>query len=164
MNSDSSPKTPAGEEIRTADLLYKDSLGKENGLYSAALQEGMTRLADAHLLDSKELETIRAETAGVFHDLRADSTTTKQLHDLIVTNMLKPASEEQRKEWERESYTKLREKYGDSAKERLQAAKEFVEARPKLNATLNASGAGSNPKLVLELAEAAWRRKQGGVR
>ena len=64
--------TKVEEEKSAADVLYKDSVGSANGHYGEALEEGLKKVADHGLLDTKEVDQIRKNTAQVFTDLKID--------------------------------------------------------------------------------------------
>jgi hypothetical protein len=145
--------TPPAEPERTEDLLYGDP-DVIAQTYRPTLLDAAERLADHTGWSQAELDTHLREMAGFFNDAGIHSTDAARVHTLIARHLREPADEATVRQWETQARERLRTTYGISeGQRRLEAAKQFVKARPALAKSLVESGAGSHPDVIAAIAE-----------
>jgi len=123
--------------------------------YGPAFKNSLDQLSDATGITPEQREAMLDEAAEIFSDARINSTEASGLYGLLATHMTAPADDTMEQEWATETRRELRQRYGDDAGRRLEAAQKFVAARPDLKRTLDETGLGSHPRIVLALTEKA---------
>jgi hypothetical protein len=150
----SPPAEPDPAEETAAERLFgsRESLRTD---YGPALKDSLDRLSDSTGATPEQLQGHLDAVAEVFSDARINSREASGLHSLLVSHLSAPVDDATVQQWETESRRELREQYGDDAGRRLAAAQKFVAARPDLQRTLDETGLGSHPRVILALAEKA---------
>ena len=122
--------------------------------YAQALRWSLNALAKATDLDPEDVQQIADDASELFADARLAPAEAEKLYKLMARQASAgPADDATVAGWTREARDRLRERFGDSAKSKLEAAQAFVNNRPELAAFLRESGVGSHPDIVMALAE-----------
>ena len=154
------PKSNVIPKADLADRLYSESAGQSNGTYGAELAPAIEKLANANMLNTKEVNSIRKDAAKFFGELKIPPNEAARIHETYVKNSLNPPDEETVSAWNDKTTEKLRAKYGDDTESAIAAGKEFLKTKG-LTQTLSETGMNSHPDFVLPIVEAAWRKKRG---
>jgi len=105
---------------------------------------------------SEQEATAHLESVShAYHDAGIKSHEAASLHSLSVHYSASPLSDETLQEWTIESRRQLRQRYGRDADHRINKVKQFLAERPDFAKTLNETGMGSHPTLMIKLAENA---------
>ena len=80
-------------------------------------------------------------------------------HTKIVEHRQRPPGDEVSGQWQTDARTRVREKYPDDGDDRLKRVSSFVESFPGVRKQLEASGMGSDPALVIALADRAYSQR-----
>jgi hypothetical protein len=158
-------KAPAQAEKATTDgdATAKDKapgdvLFSPESVYGSGLQEGLSALTTEFDFTPEQAAQVRAQTAELFSELEIPPAEAQQAHALYVQYITAPADEATAQAWAKDARKELVERFGpDEAQKRLAAAREYVAGRKELHTLLHFSGLGSHPKVVVELAERAYR-------
>jgi hypothetical protein len=127
--------------------------------YGPALKDQLDRLSDHTGMSPEEREATLDAAAEFFSDARISSSTAPTLYSLLASAVVEPPDDATVEQWATETRRELREHYGDDAGRRLEAAQKFIAARPDLQKTLNETGLGSHPRIVLALTENATQMR-----
>lgn len=154
------PKAPVPESVQVArDADPSRALHKAAGMLDVKLEP---LPLDATPEQRAQFEAEHRELLETYADMGFSSPEANEVHGLIKQHAAAPADAATRSTWAREAEDQLRRTYGDSAPQALADARKLVQRDPRALALLQATGLGSNPRVVELLARQARSERGRG--
>lgn len=147
-------QTPAlRTEEDLADALY-GSAAAIRSAYEPSLKESVDRIGHQTGWSQAERDAYVTGAAETFSDARIPSGEAAVLHGMLAHHIANPPDEATLSQWAAASRKEVYDRYGlDEGNRRLEAAKQFVSARPGLAQLATASGIEAHPRFVMSLVE-----------
>jgi hypothetical protein len=138
------------QAIRQAEATTRLLYPADRQLNTAALAEASNPTAPA-----AKVEAARIELANCAADLGMDQSDVDTLVALTRTNAGRPMTKQAQQASELKSIQALRERFGNDAGEAFAQAKALTKRDPRFAAFVNENQIGSDPRLVVRMAELA---------
>lgn len=157
---DQNPTTIKADDVLAGKVYtappLKDHGYSASSMYAASLESGVSTVAGLAGLDTDGRAQYLDGVSTMFQELSIPPGEAAPLHDVIVSHMKKPATQDQIRQWNTEVEKDGRYSWGAREyEERLELVRDYLDRRPALRDQLARSGALAHPRIVRAALSAA---------